>query len=70
MIHLQQDIFQIQQTFCLQQSENLSLLNVDEMKLNIEQLASEANAYFGLYNEFWISQISIESIFNNNVVGW
>ena len=34
------------------------------MKLNIEQLASEANAYFGLYNEFWISQISIESIFN------
>ena len=49
----------------LQQSENLSLLNVDEMKLNIEQLASEANAYFGLYNEFWISQISIESIFNN-----
>ena len=49
----------------LQQSENLSLLNVDEMKLNIEQLASEANAYFGLYNEFWISQFSIESIFNN-----
>jgi len=49
----------------LQQSDNLSLLDVDEMKLKIEQLASEANAYFGLYNEFWVSQFSIQGIFNN-----
>jgi len=49
----------------LQQSDNLSLLNVDEMKLKIEQLASEVNTYFGIYNEFWISKISIENIFNN-----
>ena len=49
----------------LQQSDNLSLLDVDEMKLKIEQLASEANAYIGLYNEFWVSQFSIQGIFNN-----
>jgi len=49
----------------LQQSDNLSLLNVDEMKLNIEQITSEVSTHFGLYNELWLNQISSVNIFNN-----
>ena len=49
----------------VQQGENLSLLEVDLLKNNIETLVEEISIYFQLYNSFWQQQISVDNLFQN-----
>ena len=46
-------IFSLFVPLLIQQGENLSLLQVDELKINIETLVQEVGAYFNLDNSFW-----------------
>ena len=49
----------------VQQGENLSLLEVDLLKNNIETLVEEISIYFQLDNSFWQQQISVDNLFQN-----
>jgi predicted PurR-regulated permease PerM len=49
----------------VQQGENLSLLEVDLLKNNIETLIEEISIYFQLDNSFWQQQISVDNLFQN-----
>ena len=49
----------------LQQGENLSLLDVDLLKANIQTLVEEISAYFQLDNSFWQQQFSVDNLFQN-----
>jgi predicted PurR-regulated permease PerM len=49
----------------LQQGENLSLLDVDLLKVNIETLVEEITVYFQLDNSFWEQQFSVDNLFQN-----
>jgi predicted PurR-regulated permease PerM len=49
----------------VQQGENLSLLEVDLLKNNIETLVKEISVYFQLDNSFWQQQISVDNLFQN-----
>ena len=49
----------------VQQGENLSLLEVDLLKNNIETLVEEISIYFKLDNSFWQQQISVDNLFQN-----
>lgn len=49
----------------VQQGENLSLLEVDLLKNNIETLVEEISFYFQLDNSFWQQQISVDNLFQN-----
>jgi predicted PurR-regulated permease PerM len=49
----------------VQQGENLSLLEVDLLKNNIETLVDEISIYFQLDNSFWQQQISVDNLFQN-----
>ena len=49
----------------VQQGENLSLLEVDLLKNNIETLVEEISIYFQLDNTFWQQQISVDNLFQN-----
>ena len=49
----------------VQQGENLSLLEVDLLKHNIETLVEEISIYFQLDNSFWQQQISVDNLFQN-----
>jgi predicted PurR-regulated permease PerM len=48
-----------------QQGENLSLLDVDLLKANIQTLVEEISAYFQLDNSFWQQQFSVDNLFQN-----
>ena len=47
----------------IRQGENLSLLDVDLLKENIETLVNEISIYFQLDNSFWQQQISVDNLF-------
>jgi predicted PurR-regulated permease PerM len=49
----------------VQQGENLSLLDVDLLKVNIETLVEEITVYFQLDNSFWEQQFSVDNLFQN-----
>ena len=53
----------------VQQGENLSLLEVDLLKDNIETLVEEISIYFKLDNSFWQQQISVDNLFQNVNLG-
>lgn len=49
----------------VQQGENLSLLDVDLLKINIQTLVEEISVYFQLDNRFWQEQFSVDNLFQN-----
>ena len=53
----------------LRQGENLSLLDVDLLKQNVETLVNEISIYFQLDNSFWQQQISVDNLFQNVNLG-
>ncbi len=58
-------IFSLFVPLLLQQGENLSLLEVNELKDNIETLIQEIGIYFNLDNSFWQQQFSVDNLFKN-----
>ena len=58
-------IFSLFVPLLLQQGENLSLLEVNELKGNIETLIHEIGIYFNLDNSFWQQQFSVDNLFKN-----
>ena len=58
-------IFSLFVPLLVQQGENLSLLEVDLLKNNIETLVEEISIYFKLDNSFWQQQISVDNLFQN-----
>ncbi|OUU21050.1 MAG: AI-2E family transporter [Flavobacteriaceae bacterium TMED48] len=58
-------IFSLFVPLLLQQGENLSLLEVNELKGNIETLIQEIGIYFNLDNSFWQQQFSVDNLFKN-----
>lgn len=53
----------------IRQGENLSLLDVDLLKENVETLVNEISIYFQLDNSFWQQQISVDNLFQNVNLG-
>ena len=49
----------------IQQGENLSLLDLDSLKINIETLFKEISIHFQLDNSFWKHQFAVENLFRN-----
>jgi len=49
----------------VQQGENLSLLDVELLKGNIETLVKEISVYFQLDNRFWQEQFAVDNLFQN-----
>ena len=62
-------IFSLFVPLLIQQGENLSLLEVNELKGNIETLIQEIGLYFNLDNSFWQQQFSVENLFQNINLG-
>lgn len=58
-------IFSLFVPLLVQQGENLSLLEVDLLKGNIETLINEIGTYFNLDNSFWQQQFSVDNLFQN-----
>ena len=58
-------IFSLFVPLLVQQGENLSLLEVNELKGNIETLIQEIGIYFNLDNSFWQQQFSVDNLFKN-----
>ena len=58
-------IFSLFVPLLVQQGENLSLLEVNQLKGNIETLVQEIGTYFNLDNSFWQQQFSVDNIFQN-----
>lgn len=58
-------IFSLFLPLLIQQGDNLSLLEVDELKSNTETLVQEIGVYFNLDNSFWQQQFSVDNLFRN-----
>lgn len=58
-------IFSLFVPLLVQQGENLSLLEVNELKGNTETLIQEIGTYFNLDNSFWQQQFSVDNLFQN-----
>ncbi len=58
-------VFSLFVPLLIQQGENLSLLDVDLLKANIQTLIEEIRIYFQLDNSFWEQQISVDNLFQN-----
>ena len=58
-------VFSLFVPLLVQQGENLSLLEVNELKGNIETLIQEIGTYFNLDNSFWQQQFSVDNLFQN-----
>ena len=58
-------IFSLFVPLLVQQGENLSLLDVDLLKENIQTLVEEISVYFNLDNSFWQQQFSVDNLFQN-----
>ena len=50
----------------IQQGENLSLLNLEELELNVKKILEEISVHFNLKSNFWDSIATNESLFNND----
>src|SRR6056300_1384249 len=62
-------IFSLFVPLLIQQGKNLSLLEVNELKGNIETLIQEIGTYFNLDNSFWQQQFSVDNLFQNINLG-
>jgi len=62
-------LFSLFMPLLIRQGENLSLLDVDLLKENIETLVNEISIYFQLDNSFWQQQISVDNLFQNVNLG-
>ena len=58
-------IFSLFVPLLVQQGENLSLLEVNKLKGNIETLIQEIGTYFNFDNSFWQQQFSVDNLFQN-----
>jgi len=50
----------------IQQGENLSLLNLEELELNVKKILEEISVHFNLKSNFWDSIATNESLFSND----
>ena len=50
----------------VQQGENLSLLNLEELELNVKKILEEISVHFNLKNNFWDSTALNENLFSND----
>ena len=50
----------------IQQGENLSLLNLEELELNVKKILREISVHFNLKNNFWDSIVTNESLSSND----
>ena len=50
----------------IQQGENLSLLNLEELELNVKKILEEISVHFNLKSNFWDSIPTNESLFSND----
>ena len=50
----------------IQQGENLSLLNLEELELNVKKISEEISVHFNLKNNFWDSIATNESLSSND----
>ena len=53
----------------IRQGENLSLLDVDQLKQNVATLLNEISLYFQLDNSFWQQQLAIDNLFHSINLG-
>jgi len=53
----------------IRQGENLSLLDVDQLKQNVATLLNEISLYFQLDNSFWQQQLAIDNLFHSIYLG-
>ncbi|MDG2062484.1 MAG: AI-2E family transporter [Flavobacteriaceae bacterium] len=65
LISILVSIFSLFVPLLIQQGENLSLLEVDQLKINIEAVTHEIGTYFSLDNSFWQQQFSVDNLFQN-----
>jgi predicted PurR-regulated permease PerM len=65
LISILVSIFSLFVPLLIQQGENLSLLEVDQLKINIEAVVQEIGTYFSLDNSFWQQQFSVDNLFQN-----
>ena len=65
LISILVSVFSLFVPLLIQQGENLSLLEVDQLKINIEAVAQEIGTYFSLDNSFWQQQFSVDNLFQN-----
>ena len=65
LISIIMSIFFLFVPLLIQQGENLSLLDLDSLKINIETLFKEISIHFQLDNSFWKQQFSVENLFQN-----
>lgn len=50
----------------VQQGENLSLLNLEELELNVKKILEEISVHFNLKDNFWDSTALNENLFSND----
>jgi predicted PurR-regulated permease PerM len=50
----------------IKQGENLSLLNLEELELNVKKILEEISVHFNFNSDFWESIATNESFFSNN----
>ena len=62
-------IFSLFVPLLIQQGENLALLNVNELKVNIDTLINEIGLYFNIDNRFWEQQFAVDNLFKNVNLG-
>lgn len=65
LISILVSVFSLFVPLLIQQGENLSLLEVDQLKINIEAVVQEIGTYFSLDNSFWQQQFSVDNLFQN-----
>ncbi|MFQ3341660.1 MAG: putative PurR-regulated permease PerM [Flavobacteriaceae bacterium] len=58
-------VFSLFVPLLVQQGENLSLLDVDNLKETIAALIQEISVYFQLDNGFWQQQFAVDNLFKN-----
>lgn len=62
-------IFSLFVPLLIQQGENLALLNVNELKVNVDTLINEIGLYFNVDNRFWEHQFAVDNLFKNVNLG-
>lgn len=58
-------IFSLFVPLLIHQGQNLSLLDVDQLKSNVDTLITEISDYFQLDNSFWQQQLAADNLFHN-----
>jgi len=56
-------VFSLFVPLLIQQGENLSLLDVESLKITTETLIQEISLYFKVDNSFWQRQLAVDNLF-------